>query len=127
MVSCELDPGAGKPCGGTCKSSSADAYATPTTKTIVLHGWHSVVMNTEGPAKAMKNVVFLGLISRSERAGALRLFQHDRREVVCQSAAPRKSRLGKQLSSNVCPRVYVSNSSIRWRLTLSRPRPTSPG
>ena len=28
-------------------------------KTIVLHGWHSVLMNTEGQAKAMKNVVFL--------------------------------------------------------------------
>jgi hypothetical protein len=28
-------------------------------KTIVLHGWHSVLMNTEAQAKAMKNVVFL--------------------------------------------------------------------
>ena len=28
-------------------------------KTIVLHGWHAVLMNTETQAKAMKNVVFL--------------------------------------------------------------------
>jgi hypothetical protein len=28
-------------------------------KTIVLHGWHRVVMNTENQAKAMKNVAFL--------------------------------------------------------------------
>lgn len=27
--------------------------------TITLHGWHQVVMNTEGQSKAMKNVVFL--------------------------------------------------------------------
>ena len=27
--------------------------------TITLHGWHRVVMNTEGQAKAMKNVAFL--------------------------------------------------------------------
>ncbi len=28
-------------------------------KTIVLHGWHRVLMNTENRAKAMRNVVFL--------------------------------------------------------------------
>jgi hypothetical protein len=28
-------------------------------KTIVLHGWHRVLMNTENQAKAMKNVAFL--------------------------------------------------------------------
>jgi len=28
-------------------------------KTIVLHGWHRVLMNTEGEAKAMRNVAFL--------------------------------------------------------------------
>jgi hypothetical protein len=28
-------------------------------KTIVLHGWHRVLMNTEGQAQAMKNVAFL--------------------------------------------------------------------
>jgi hypothetical protein len=28
-------------------------------KTIVLHGWHRVLMNTEGQAKAMRNVAFL--------------------------------------------------------------------
>jgi len=26
---------------------------------ITLHGWHQVVMNTEGQSKAMKNVAFL--------------------------------------------------------------------
>jgi hypothetical protein len=28
-------------------------------KTIVLHGWHRVLMNTEGQAVAMRNVAFL--------------------------------------------------------------------
>jgi hypothetical protein len=28
-------------------------------KTIVLHGWHRVLMNTEGEAQAMRNVAFL--------------------------------------------------------------------
>jgi hypothetical protein len=28
-------------------------------KTITLHGWHRVLMNTEGQSKAMKNVAFL--------------------------------------------------------------------
>jgi hypothetical protein len=28
-------------------------------KTVVLHGWHRVLMNTEGEAKAMRNVAFL--------------------------------------------------------------------
>ena len=28
-------------------------------KTIVLHGWHRVVMNTEGQSKALRNVAFL--------------------------------------------------------------------
>jgi hypothetical protein len=28
-------------------------------KTITLHGWHRVVMNTEGQSRAMKNVAFL--------------------------------------------------------------------
>ncbi len=28
-------------------------------KTIVLHGWHRVLMNTEHQAVAMRNVVFL--------------------------------------------------------------------
>jgi hypothetical protein len=28
-------------------------------KTIVLHGWHRVLMNTEGQSKAMRNVAFL--------------------------------------------------------------------
>ena len=28
-------------------------------KTIVLHGWHRVLMNTEGQARAMRNVAFL--------------------------------------------------------------------
>jgi hypothetical protein len=28
-------------------------------KTIVLHGWHRVLMNTEGESKAMRNVAFL--------------------------------------------------------------------
>jgi hypothetical protein len=28
-------------------------------KTIMLHGWHRVLMNTEGQAKAMRNVAFL--------------------------------------------------------------------
>ena len=27
--------------------------------TITLHGWHQVLMNTEGHAKAMRNVAFL--------------------------------------------------------------------
>lgn len=27
--------------------------------TITLHGWHQVLMNTEGQSKAMRNVVFL--------------------------------------------------------------------
>ena len=27
--------------------------------TITLHGWHQVVMNTEGQSKAMRNVAFL--------------------------------------------------------------------
>lgn len=31
----------------------------PDHKTIVLHQWHRVVMNTEGQAKAMRNVAFL--------------------------------------------------------------------
>ena len=28
-------------------------------KTIVLHGWHRVLMNTEGQSSAMRNVAFL--------------------------------------------------------------------
>jgi hypothetical protein len=28
-------------------------------KTVVLHGWHRVLMNTEGQSKAMRNVAFL--------------------------------------------------------------------
>ena len=28
-------------------------------KTIVLHGWHQVVMNTESQAQAMRHVAFL--------------------------------------------------------------------
>ncbi|MGA7496337.1 MAG: hypothetical protein WBX00_06360 [Isosphaeraceae bacterium] len=28
-------------------------------KTIVLHGWHRVLMNTEGEAQARRNVAFL--------------------------------------------------------------------
>ena len=28
-------------------------------KTIVLHGWHRVLMNTEGQSRAMRNVAFL--------------------------------------------------------------------
>jgi len=28
-------------------------------KTITLHGWHRVLMNTEGQSKAMRNVAFL--------------------------------------------------------------------
>jgi hypothetical protein len=28
-------------------------------KTIILHGWHRVLMNTENQAKAMRNVAFL--------------------------------------------------------------------
>lgn len=31
----------------------------PDHKVIVLHGWHRVVMNTEGQSKAMRNVTFL--------------------------------------------------------------------
>jgi hypothetical protein len=31
----------------------------PDHKTIMLHGWHQVVMNTEGQSKAMRNVAFL--------------------------------------------------------------------
>ncbi len=31
----------------------------PDHKTIELHGWHRVVMNTESQAKAMRNVAFL--------------------------------------------------------------------
>jgi hypothetical protein len=31
----------------------------PHKKTVVLHGWHQVLMNTEGQSKAMKNVAFL--------------------------------------------------------------------
>ncbi|WP_171468849.1 hypothetical protein [Frigoriglobus tundricola] len=27
--------------------------------TIILHGWHRVVMNTEGQSRAMRNVAFL--------------------------------------------------------------------
>jgi hypothetical protein len=27
--------------------------------TITLHGWHRVVMNTEGQSRAMRNVAFL--------------------------------------------------------------------
>ena len=30
--------------------------------TITLHGWHRVLMNTEGQSKAMRNVPFLDLI-----------------------------------------------------------------
>ena len=31
----------------------------PLCATILLHGWHQVVMNTEGPSKAMRNLAFL--------------------------------------------------------------------
>ena len=31
----------------------------PDHATITLHGWHRVVMNTEGQSKAMRNVAFL--------------------------------------------------------------------
>ena len=35
------------------------AISHPDHKTIHLHVWHKVVMNTEGQAQAMKHVVFL--------------------------------------------------------------------
>jgi hypothetical protein len=31
----------------------------PDHRTVVLHGWHRVVMNTESQSKAMRNVAFL--------------------------------------------------------------------
>ena len=35
------------------------AVRHPDHNTIVLHGWHRVLMNTEGESKAMRNVAFL--------------------------------------------------------------------
>ena len=51
--------GAGGRCGGTRASTSGAGSGTPTTPTITLHGWHRVVMNTEGQSRAMRNVAFL--------------------------------------------------------------------
>jgi hypothetical protein len=35
------------------------AVSHPDHNTIVLHGWHRVLMNTEGEARAMRHVAFL--------------------------------------------------------------------
>jgi hypothetical protein len=31
----------------------------PDHRTVTLHGWHCVLMNTEGESRAMRNVAFL--------------------------------------------------------------------
>ena len=51
--------GAGSRCGGIPGVYVRGRVRHADHTTITLHGWHQVLMNTEGQSKAMRNVAFL--------------------------------------------------------------------